>query len=164
MKLIESSRDGAFRGIVLVRLMVGAVFLTEGIQKFLLPGARGPGRFESIGFPNPEFWGYFVGTFETVCGALILIGLLTRLAAVPTLIIMVVALVTTKVPVLMGQGFGPFEVRELSRYGFFSFAHESRTDWSMLLGSLFLILSGGGRWSVDAVLARAHDGGRGAES
>lgn len=95
------------------------------------------------------FLGYLVGTFETVCGFLVLVGAATRLAALPLLVIMLVALVTTKLPVLMGHGFGPFEVRELSRYGFFSFTHESRTDWAMLLGSLFLVLAGGGPWSVD---------------
>lgn len=154
MKILESSRDGAYRGIVLVRLMVGTVFLTEGLQKFLLPAVRGPGRFEAIGFPNPAFWGYLVGVFETACGLLVLVGAGTRLAAMPLLVIMVVALVTTKAPVLTGQGFGPFEPRELSRYGFFSFTHESRTDWAMLLGSLFLILTGGGPWSVDRRLEK----------
>lgn len=118
---------------------------------------------EAIGFPHPVFWGYFVGSFETVCGLLILLGLLTRLAAVPTFVIMVVALLTTKVPVLLGHGFGPFTVRELSRYGFFGFTHEARTDLSMLLGSLFLMVAGGGAWSVDALLeARRNPAGAGA--
>lgn len=158
MELMKPSTEGAFRGIVLVRLMVGAVFLAEGIQKFVLPETRGAGRFASMGFPAPDLIGYLVGGFEILCGAMILAGLLTRLAAVPTLVIMVVALITTKVPILLGHGFGPFEVRELAQYGFLSFAHESRTDWSMLLGSLFLILSGGGPWSVDARLSRSRGG------
>lgn len=157
MKLLESSERGAFNGVVLTRLMVGAVFLTEGIQKFLLPGVRGPGRFEAIGFPNPELWGYLVGTIETACGVLILLGLGTRFAAVPLFGIMLVAIITTKVPVLLGHGFGPFGVRKLSGYGFFSFTHESRTDWSMLLGSAFLVLSGGGPWSLDSLLGRSRD-------
>ena len=82
--------------IIIIRLMVGAVFLSEGIQKFLFPAIRGAGRFEKIGLPSPEFLGAFVGTFEIVCGTLILLGLLTRLASVLTLVIMLVAIVTTK--------------------------------------------------------------------
>lgn len=81
-------------GTLLIRLMVGAVFFTEGLQKFLYPALRGAGRFEKIGFPNADFLGYTVGAFETVCGLLILLGLLTRLAAVPTLAIMIVAIIT----------------------------------------------------------------------
>lgn len=152
MRLLENETQTAWYATVLIRLMVGAVFFTEGLQKFLYPALRGAGRFEKIGFPNPEFWGYFVGTFETVCGTLVLLGLWTRLAAVPLLIIMLVAIITTKIPVLLGHGFGPFGVRDVPYYGFLSMAHEMRTDWSMLLGSLYLILVGGGPWSLDLML------------
>jgi putative oxidoreductase len=126
---------------MLIRLMVGAVFLSEGIQKFLFPAIRGAGRFEKIGLALPEFLGSFVGGFEVLCGVLILIGLLTRLAAIPTLIIMLVAIITTKADVLQNQGF-------------WEMMHGSRTDWSMLLGSIFLIVKGGGKWSVDALMYR----------
>jgi putative oxidoreductase len=125
--------------ILLIRLMVGAVFLSEGIQKFLFPALRGAGRFEKIGLPNPEFLGAFVGFFEVLCGALILLGLFTRLAAIPTLIIMLVAIWTTKGEVLANEGFWPM-------------MHGSRTDWAMLLGSIYLIIEGGGKWSVDRAL------------
>lgn len=141
-------------GTLLIRLMVGAVFFTEGLQKFLLPDVRGSGRFEQIGFSHAEFWGYAVGTFETVCGALILLGLLTRIAAVPTLIIMIVAIITTKIPIWIGASFGPFALPDKPYYGFLSMTHEMRTDWSMLLGSVFLVLVGGGPYSLDAVLTR----------
>lgn len=141
-------------GPVLIRLMVGAVFFTEGLQKFIFPAARGPGRFDGMGFPNPEFWSYVVGTVETACGALVLAGLLVRLAALPLVVVMLVAIVTTKIPILLGHGFGPFGVRELSTYGFWSMTHEMRTDWSMLLGSIFLVLVGAGPLSLDAALAR----------
>lgn len=77
--------------------MVGAVFLSEGLQKFLFSDSLGAGRFAKIGLPNPAFLGPFVGTFEVICGTLILLGLLTRLAAVPLIIIMLVAMATTKV-------------------------------------------------------------------
>lgn len=158
-RVITGSPRAAWYGTVLVRLMVGAVFLTEGLQKFIFPEARGAGRFERMGFPDPEFWGYFVGTFETVCGALVLAGLFARLAALPLVVIMLVAIVTTKIPILLGHGFGPFEVRELSSYGFWSMVHEMRTDWSMLLGSLFLALAGAGPLSLDALLVQRR--GRG---
>lgn len=121
---------------ILIRLMVGSVFFSEGIQKFLFPAIRGAGRFEKIGLPSPEFLGAFVGSFEIVCGALLLIGLLTRLAGIPTLIIMLVALSTTKARVFADDGF-------------WQMMHGSRTDWAMLLGSLFLIIKGGGKYSID---------------
>lgn len=132
------------RTTILIRLMVGAVFLSEGIQKFLFPAIRGAGRFEKIGLPEPEFLGAFVGIFEILCGALILFGLFTRLAAIPTMIIMLVAIATTKGQVLAESGFWPM-------------MHGSRTDWAMLLGSIFLIVKGGGRWSVDYRLMNAKN-------
>lgn len=129
--------------------MVGCVFLAEGIQKFLYPAARGAGRFEGMGFPAPEFFGPLVGSLEIVAGLLILIGFVTRLGAFITFAIMLVAIIVTKIPILFGEAFGPFQVRELSTYGFWSMAHEMRTDFAMFLGSLFLIIKGGGRWSLD---------------
>lgn len=128
------------RAAVLIRLMVGAVFLSEGIQKFLFPAQLGAGRFLKIGLHAPEVLGPFVGAVEIVCGTLVLLGAATRLAAVPLLCVMAVALAATKYPMLLDRGF-------------WTAAHEARTDWSMLLGSLFLILSGAGPWSVDARLA-----------
>lgn len=116
--------------------MVGAVFLSEGIQKFLFAEELGSGRFAKVGLPNPEFLGPFVGSFEIVCGSLLLIGLLTRLAAVPLLTIMLVAIATTKAKLIADESF-------------WSMLHESRTDWSMFLGSIFLIINGGGKWSLD---------------
>lgn len=121
---------------IIIRLMVGTVFFSEGIQKFIFPAIRGAGRFEKIGLPSPEFLGNFVGTFEILCGALILIGLLTRLASIPLIIIMLVAIATTKAGILANQGF-------------WEMMHGSRTDWAMLLGSIFLLIKGSGYWSVD---------------
>lgn len=134
---------------ILIRLMVGSVFLSEGIQKFLYPAQRGVGRFEGMGFPAPEFFGNFVGVVEIVAGILILIGLVTRAGALSTFIIMTVAIVVTKIPIAFGESFGPFVVRELNNYGFWSMAHEMRTDWAMWLGSLYLVIKGGGKWSLD---------------
>jgi len=132
------------RTTLLIRLIVGVVFLSEGIQKFLFPEVRGAGRFASIGLPFPEFLGTFVGSFEVLCGALILAGLFTRLASIPLILIMIVALSTTKVSIFMEKGF--WEV-----------LHASRTDWSMLLGNLFLLIRGGGNWSVDLFWAKVRN-------
>ncbi|WP_207515399.1 DoxX family protein [Longitalea luteola] len=131
-KLLSTNND---KTTILIRLMVGVVFLSEGIQKFLFPGSLGAGRFKKIGIPNPEFFGPFVGTFEITCGILILFGLFTRFAAIPLIIIMLVAFTTTKAPLLAD--------------GIWKMFHDSRTDWAMLLGSIFLLIRGGGKWSLD---------------
>lgn len=117
--------------------MVGGVFLSEGIQKFLFPAALGVGRFTTIGIPAPQIMAPFVGVVEIVCGLLVILGLVPRLAAVPLLIDILVAIATTKVPMLL-------------KSGFWAAAHEARTDYCMLLGSIFLVAVGGGRWSLDA--------------
>ncbi|HUE83226.1 MAG TPA: DoxX family protein [Pyrinomonadaceae bacterium] len=150
-KLISTQASSA---VILIRLMVGSVFLVEGIQKFLFPGEVGAGRFARIGIPNPEMMGPFVGAVETVCGTLVLMGLFTRLAVVPLIIIMLVAIVATKVPILIGEGFWGFSLRKVPYYGFWGMAHEARTDWSMLLGSTFLFVVGGGSLSLDAILSK----------
>lgn len=137
-KIIKTNNS---KTTILIRLIVGTVFLSEGIQKFLFPAVRGAGRFEKIGLPSPDFLGSFVGAFEIFCGTLILIGLLTRLASIPTFIIMVVALAATKMEILANDGF-------------WQMMHASRTDWAMLLGSLFLIIKGSGYWSVDKLLMK----------
>lgn len=139
--------------VFLVRLAVGGVFLGEGIQKFLFPNDLGVGRFIKIGIPAPEVMGPFVGMVETVCGALIILGLLTRLATIPLIIDMCVALISTKLPILLGHGFWRFSISKLPSYGFWSMAHEARTDFSMLLCSIFLLIVGAGAWSIDARLS-----------
>ena len=138
--------------VILIRLMVGGIFLSEGIQKFLFPNENGVGRFVKIGIPAPEVTAPFVAVVEIVCGALILVGLLTRLAAVPLIVDMLVAILSTKIPILLGYGFWGFSLRNLPYYGFWGMAHEARTDFSMLLGSLFLLIVGAGAWSLDRKL------------
>jgi putative oxidoreductase len=125
------------KAVLLIRILVGWVFLSEGIQKFLFPAALGAGRFAKIGIPWPQVMAPFVGVVEIVCGSLLLIGLLTRLAAVPLLIDICVALYSTKIVTFL-------------KNGFWGTLHEARTDVSMLLGLLFLLLVGGGAWSLDA--------------
>src|SRR5687768_8514690 len=128
--------------VILIRLIVGGVFFSEGIQKFLYPAENGAGRFAKIGIPSPDVMGPFVGVVEIVCGALILLGLFTRLAAIPLIINMLVAILSTKIPILIGQGFWGFSLRNLPYYGFWGMMHEARTDLAMLLGSLFLLIVG----------------------
>ena len=123
--------------VALIRVMVGAVFVSEGIQKFLFPDALGVGRFVKIGIPAANFFAPFVGVVEIGCGLLVVLGLMTRLAVVPLLIDILVAIVTTKLPML-------------SKSGFWATAHEARTDYCMLLGLTFLLLVGAGSWSFDA--------------
>jgi len=127
--------------VILVRLIVGCVFLSEGIQKFLFPGDQGVGRFTTIGIPAPEILAPFVGVCEIACGVLILLGLLTRFAAVTMIVNMIVAISTTKIPILLDKGF-------------WKMAHEARTDWAMLLCSIFLLIVGAGPWSFDAKIGR----------
>jgi uncharacterized membrane protein YphA (DoxX/SURF4 family) len=148
--LRRSFATNAPPAVILIRLMVGGVFLSEGIQKFLDPAANGAGRFERIGLPAADVLGPLVAIFEIGCGALVLIGLLTRLAAVPLIAIMLTAIATTKVPILLGEAYWGLSLRKLPAYGFWSMAHESRTDFAMLLGSLLLLWVGAGPWSVDA--------------
>lgn len=137
----------ATAAVIIVRLMIGTVFVSEGIQKFLFPAEIGAGRFEKIGIPSPTVVAPLVGCFEIGCGVLVLIGLLTRVAAIPLIVIMLTAIATTKIPILMEQGF-------------WKMAHEARTDWSMLLGAIFLLIVGGGQWSVDAFWTRSRTGKR----
>jgi putative oxidoreductase len=126
----------------LPRLIVGLVFLSEGIQKFLFPELAGAGRFEKIGFANPEFLASFVASFEIVCGTLMLIGFSVRIAAIPLLIIMMTAIVTTKVPILKEKGF-------------WSMAHEARTDFAMTILLIHLLIFGSGRWSIDSRIIKS---------
>lgn len=146
---------------VLVRFIVGPVFLSEGIQKYLYPDENGAGRFAKIGIPWPEVMGPFVGAVEIVCGTLLILGLLTRLASMPLIVTMLAAIVSTKIPILLGYEFLGFSLRKVSYYGFWGMAHEMRTDWAMLLGSIFLLIVGAGPISLDAMLSRGGGGADG---
>ena len=141
MQLSQVLRSRAPSATVLIRVMVGWVFLSEGIQKFLFPAALGVGRFAKIGIPAPQFSAPFVGIVEIVCGALLIVGLLTRLASIPLMIDIIVAIVTTKIPMLL-------------KSGFWAMMHEARTDFCMLLGLIFLLIVGSGTLSFDDRLSR----------
>jgi putative oxidoreductase len=156
MTLNNILRTGESGWTILVRLLVGlVVFLPEGIQKLIFADALGAGRFTKIGIPFPDVLGPFVGYVEIVCGSLIILGLLTRLAAIPLIVVMIVALVSTKLPILLGHDVWIFHLAsDIKRTGFWSTMHESRADLTMLLGCIYLLIVGAGRWSLDTVLAR----------
>ena len=129
-------------GIIIIRVIVGLIFLSEGIQKFLFPELLGTGRFLRTGFSHPAFWAYFTGAFEIICSVFILTGLLTRLFSIPLMIIMITAFITTKWPILIEKGF-------------WVMAHEYRTDFAMTLLLLFLLIYGSGNWSIDSGIKKS---------
>lgn len=130
------------RAIILIRIAVGLIFFSQGLLKFLDP-AMGVNRFTRIGFPHPAFTAHFVGTFEIICGLLVLFGVITRISAIPLLIVISTAIVTTKIPEL----FRPNQ-------GFWYMVSDARTDFSMFCCLLFLIIAGPGSWSMDGIWAR----------
>jgi putative oxidoreductase len=127
--------------ILAIRQGVGAVFLLEGIKKFLFPAQWGAGRFATIGIPSPHVMGPFVGAVEITCALLVLLGLRASLAAVPLLIVICTAIVTTKIPILLKDGFWRME-------------DAGRTDYAMLMGLIFLLFAGSGSLSLDAIMVR----------
>jgi putative oxidoreductase len=133
MKFFGSADDNRS---VIPRLIVGLVFLSEGLQKFIVPELVGAGRFEKIGFENPEFWASFVASFEILCGVLILFGFAVRFAVIPLLVIMATAVISTKIPILVENGF-------------WSMAHAARTDFAMTMLLVFLFIYGAGNISAD---------------
>ena len=130
------------RSVFFIRLAVGLIFFTQGILKFTDP-KMGVERFTRIGFPHPYFTAHFVGTFEVICGALVLIGVFTRLAAIPLLTVISTAIATTKIPELFH-----------ANQGFWFMVSDARTDFAMLCCLLFLIASGPGRMSLDWIRKR----------
>jgi putative oxidoreductase len=157
-RILESRAPSA---VWLVRLAVAIVFVSEGIQKFIYPAALGAGRFAKIGIPVPHVMGPFIGIVEIVCGALVLVGLLTRIASLLLGADMTVAILSTKIPILIGHGYWRFAA-PAGKSGLWSMLHEVRTDLAMWLGCLFLVIVGAGARSVDAHLTPARAGeGRG---
>lgn len=141
--LTEENNSAAPLCMFLIRVMTGTVFLVAGAQKFLYPDRMGAGRFAEIGIPLPGLMGPFVGFVELLCGTLLVLGLLTRLAAVPTLTIMIVAILTTKLPILADP-----------EQNIWAFLHAMRLDWAMLITSVVLIIGGGGLLSFDRKMSR----------
>ena len=128
--------------IIFLRSVVGLIFIIEGILKYLYLEVYGPSLFNEIGFKYAFFWAYFTGAFEILCGFLVLIGLFTRIASIPLLIIMIIALITTKLPLLASRGF-------------WTFAHEYQLDFTLTILLILLIIYGGGRWSADLKIIKS---------
>jgi putative oxidoreductase len=145
ISLTHVTATRASGAVFLIRLYVGLIFAGEGILKFLRPDQLGPGRFDKAGIPAGSFLAYLDGVFEIGCGVLLLVGLLTRLAALPMIVDMIGALTITKVPILWGHA--PLYPKEV---GFWDFFHEGRLEVAMLCGSIFLLIVGAGAYSLDA--------------
>lgn len=129
--------------MILIRVAIGLVFLTEGILKFRRPAEFGAGRFAAIGFPIPEVLAPLVGGVEIIAGISVVLNFFAGDAALLLLVIMVVALVSTKIPILLGAPLGPFALAKLPRYGWSSFLHEARLDLSMTLSLIAVLIHSG---------------------
>jgi uncharacterized membrane protein YphA (DoxX/SURF4 family) len=137
---------------LLLRLMAGGVFLWEGVMKFVFV-SQGVGRFTKLGMPFPHFTADFVGYLEIVGGLLLLSGLMTRLIAIPFIIEMIVAILSTKIPMYLGTS--PLPVPPSPpQVGMWAVLHEVRSEYAQLLTTAFLLINGPGKWSLDALLQR----------
>ena len=144
----ESAPDAT----LLLRIMAGSVFLWEGVLKFVYAN-QGVGRFTKLGLPFPAFTAHFVGGLEIAGGALLLAGLATRLIAVPLMIEMVVAILSTKISLFLGTSPLPLPPAPPT-IGIWAVLHEVRSEWAQLLVCSFLLSAGPGRLSLDALLAQ----------
>jgi uncharacterized membrane protein YphA (DoxX/SURF4 family) len=143
------------RSVLIMRLMVGGVFLSEGILKFVYTN-QGVGRFTKLGIPAPELSATFVGSLEVVGGILLMAGLFTRVIAIPFIIEMVVAILTTKISLYLGTSPLPLP-SALPKVGFWAVMHETRSDYAQILTSIFLLVVGPGPWSLDALRSRRRE-------
>src|SRR5262252_4280344 len=142
------------KATVLIRWMAGGVFLWEGILKFVYTN-QGVGRFTKIGIPAPEFMAHFVAVLEIVGGMLLIAGFLTRLIAIPFVIEMIVAILSTKVSLYLGTSPLPLPPSP-PQTGMWAVLHEIRSEYAQLMSVLFLFIAGPGPWSFDAILARVR--------
>jgi len=129
--------------IILIRVVVGLVFLTEGVLKFVYPGELGWGRFAHIGLPYPHVLAPFVGAVEIAAGGALILNLYAGDAALLLLMVILTAIFTTKAPILLGHPLGKFAAPKLDHYGLLSFIHEARTDLCMLFGLVAILLDSG---------------------
>lgn len=138
-------RNDVYKSVIFIRLAVGSIFFTQGVLKYIDP-KMGVLRFTRIGFPYPAFTAHFVGTFEIICGLLVLVGLFTRVASIPLLLVILTALATTKIPELLNPA-----------QGFWFMVSDVRTDFAMTMSLAFLVIVGAGKWSVDALMWPRHE-------
>jgi len=140
VKKVAPMKGDERRSVIFIRLAVGLIFFTQGVAKYIDP-KMGVVRFARIGFPYPSYTAHLVGTFEIVCGLLVLLGLMTRVASVPLLTIILTAIATTKIPELINPA-----------QGFWFMVSDARTDFAMTMCLTFLIIAGAGAWSLDAMI------------
>lgn len=155
--LLHSPTNGPAATLI-VRLMAGGVFLSEGIMKFIFP-SQGVLRFTKLGFPEPALTAHFVGSIEIVGGVLVLVGLLTRAVAMVFIVEMIVAIASTKISLFLGTSPLPLPPSP-PKIGFWAVMHEIRSDYAQIMTSLFLVITGPGIWSLDALRATARSSQR----
>ncbi len=155
--LVNPSSDGP-ASVLFLRLMAGGVFLWEGILKFVYVN-QGVGRFTKLGMPFPHFTAGFVGYLEIVGGLLLLSGLMTRLIAIPFIIEMIVAILSTKISLYLGTSPLPLPPSP-PQFGMWAVLHEVRSEYAQLLTTAFLLVNGPGKWSMDALLQRKRSTGQ----
>jgi putative oxidoreductase len=135
---------------IILRLMAGSVFFWEGVMKFVFPN-QGVGRFTKLGFPAPHFLAIGDGWFEIIGGVLLMVGLLTRPVAIMFVVEMVVAMLSTKIPLYLGTY--PLPLPPVPpQVGFWAVLHEIRSEYAQLACSLFVLFVGPGAWSLEAWL------------
>jgi uncharacterized membrane protein YphA (DoxX/SURF4 family) len=144
------------RSTILIRCMAGGVFFWEGILKFVYTN-QGVGRFTKLGIPAPESMAHFVAVLEIVGGVLLICGLLTRCIAIPFVIEMIVAMLSTKIGLYLGTSPLPLPPSP-PQSGIWAVLHEIRSDYAQIMCVLFLLIAGPGPWSLDALLVRARRG------
>jgi putative oxidoreductase len=155
--LVNPSPNGP-ASTLLLRLMAGGVFLWEGILKFVYVN-QGVGRFTKLGMPFPHLTAGFVGYLEIVGGLLLLSGLMTRVIAIPFIIEMIVAILSTKISMYLGTSPLPLPPSP-PQVGMWAVLHEVRSEYAQLLTTAFLLINGPGKWSLDALLQRKERAGQ----
>ena len=148
LRLIFKTNDSS--ATILIRTLVSIVFVSEGMRKLIFSGMMGSDRYTSMNIPDANIFGPFVGVIEITCGLLILLGLITRLASIPLIITMLVTILSTAMPFLLGENWWIFHVQELSHYSFWSIMHEVRANVAALFAVLYLLIRGAGKCSLDA--------------
>ena len=141
--------------ILILRLMAGGVFFSEGILKFVYTN-QGVGRFTKLGFPMPELLANFIGTTEIIGGLFLLFGIFTRFTAFWFIVEMIVVLITTKISLYLGTSPLPLPPAP-PKVGIWAVLHESRSDYAQLLTCIFLLIQGAGRKSLDTFLRKPKE-------
>jgi putative oxidoreductase len=126
------------RGLLVLRLAFGAIFIAHGAQKVFVFGFVGVGgSFAEMGVPMAEIVGPIVGLLELIGGALLVLGLGTRIVGILLAVDMIVASILVHLPSGIFASEGGYEL-----------------TLALAAASLALALTGAGKFSIDAFLAR----------